>query len=386
MKLRIVTANLLACVVWHFAAGVVPADEIEGLIAQIRAVGRDGKGSQAARAARDCLAERGVEILPLILSAMDTENPVAANWYRTAFEEIVRRELAKPQPQLPTQFLTRYARNPKRQGKVRRLVLDVVGRLDPSFGARLIPTLLDDPEFRTDAVAATLKQGDAAKNQGKTEQAKALYRTAFRHARDSGQVTQAADRLKSVGEPVKIIDHMGLIVDWYVLGPFDAPGKTGFSLSFPPEINIDLNAEYVGKSGTQIRWKRHRSDDRLGLVNLAGAIAPVKEAVGYAYAELNSPRRQTVELRCGADDNLTVWLNGKKVFSRLQWLNGIRLDRFTTVVMLKKGTNRLLLKVCQGPQHKNPGVPNNWSMQLRLCDAEGAGVGVTSALPPIDSH
>lgn len=386
MKLRILTVYLPACMFWNFAAGDVSANETESLIAQIQTVGSDGKGSQVARAARDRLAERGVKILPQLLAAMDTKNPVAANWYRTAFEEIVRRELAKPKPQLPLQILTRYARNPKRQGKVRRLALDVVGRLDSSFEARLIPTLLDDPEFRTDAVAAIIKQGDEAKKQGETEQAKTLYRTAFRHARESSQVTQTADRLKSVGETVKIIEHMGLIVDWHLLGPFNAPGKTGFTLSFPPEKNVDLGAVYTGKSKTQIRWKRHRTDDRLGLVNLARAIAPVKEAVGYAYTELNSPRRQIVELRCGADDNLTAWLNGKQVFSRLQWLNGLRLDRFTTVVTLKKGTNRLLVKVCQGPKHKNPAVPNNWSMQLRFCDAEGAGVGVTSALPPIDSH
>ena len=94
-----------------------------------------------------------------------------------------------------------------------------------------------------------------------------------------------------------------------------------------------------------------------------------------------SPRKQSVQIRCGADDNITIWLNGKRVLRRLQWLNGTRLDRFRTTVTLKKGRNRMLVKVCQGPQHKNPAVPNNWSLQLRICDAGGGGVGVTSGLP-----
>ena len=70
-------------------------------------------------------------------------------------------------------------------------------------------------------------------------------------------------------------------------------------------------------------------------------------AVGYAYAEIESPSEQKVELRCSADDNLTVWLNGDKVLAREQWLNGTRLDRFVVPVTLAAGTNKLVVKICQ---------------------------------------
>ena len=151
-------------------------------------------------------------------------------------------------------------------------------------------------------------------SRGDDKQAALLFRAAFGSARDSSQVIAAAGKLKTVGEEVNIISHMGFVIDWHLLGPFDAPGKTGFELSFPPEKSIDLTAVYDGKANANIRWKRYQTTDRLGQVNLATAIAPVKEAVGYAYSEINSPRDQKLELRCGADDNLTVWLNGKKVF------------------------------------------------------------------------
>jgi hypothetical protein len=194
-------------------------------------------------------------------------------------------------------------------------------------------------------------------------------------------VTRAADRLNAIGLDVNIINHMGFVTRWYLLGAFDAPGRSGFDESFPPEKSVDLTASYTGQDGSKIEWKLFETPDRLGQLNLAQAIAPVKEAVGYAYAELNCPRDQNVQLRCGADDNLSVWVNGEKIFARRQWLNGTRLDRFTAPASLSKGKNRVLVKICQGPQHKNPAVPNNWSVQLRFCDETGSAADFESALP-----
>ena len=56
------------------------------------------------RKARDELARRGVEILPQLLAAMDTSNVVAANWYRTVYEEIVARSLATIGRRLAARF------------------------------------------------------------------------------------------------------------------------------------------------------------------------------------------------------------------------------------------------------------------------------------------
>ena len=245
----------------------------------------------------------------------------------------------------------------------------------------MISTLLDDPEFRQEAIALAMQRADKAFSNQDLKTARGEYQRIFRHARDSQQILQTADKLKSVGVPVNVIRHMGFVTHWYLLGPFDAPGKTGFERMFPPETKVDLQATYDGQAGQRIGWKRAGTTDRLGQINLIQAIAATREAVGYAYAELNSPKQQDVQLRCGADDNLSVWLNDKSVFSRKQWLNGTRLDRFSAPVKLLKGRNKLLVKICQGPQHKNPAVPNNWSLQLRFCDASGAAVGLSSLIP-----
>jgi hypothetical protein len=260
--------------------------------------------------------------------------------------------------------------------------LELLDQIDPAFRAAAMADWLNDPEFRKDAVDYVMVEAERARREGRTEIAREQLLSAFRHARHSDQVLRAVSQLKSLGVTVDPIEHMGFLVRWHLLGPFDAPGMTGFSQSFLPEQKVDLAAEYLLGSGRVARWQPHTTSDSLGQINLIQAIGPVEESVGYAYCELDSPRDQLVELRGSADDNLTVWLNGERVLGREQWLNGTRLDRFVTAVKLNKGRNRVLVKICQGPHHVDPDVPNNWSFQVRFCDATGAGVGARTVEPP----
>lgn len=343
-------------------------------LAAIAKTGQQGSGAAEAAQARRELAQRGIEILPPLLVAMDTPNPVAANWYRSVYEEIVARELAKPQAQFPVEFLKDYVSDSQRTGRPRRLVLGLIEKLDPNFKASWLPTRLNDPEFRFEAVAVAMTAGEQALKSKDQDAAKAHYRKAFEHARDSTQVAQSAAKLKSLNEPANVAQHLGLLVDWWLIGPFDAPGKSGFKATFEPERQVDLKAQYAGKDGAALQWKRHHETETLGQLNLIKEVGQTAEAVGYAYCEIDVESEQTAQLRCGADDNCSVWLNSEKVFAREQWLNGTRFDRFVSPVKLKAGRNSLLVKVCQGPQHKDPEVPNNWSVQIRLCDEQGRGI------------
>ena len=357
------------------------ADDIDQWLSAISKTGAGAAGSRAARVAADQLRDQGIVILPRLLDAMDTPNVVAANWYRTVFDDIVQGELKSKSPQLPLPLFQEVVRDARRQGRLRRYLLAFLDRFEPDFRQTWIPGQLDDVEFREEAVAIALEAAQQAKQNQQPDEARSAFKKAFQHARREDQVRAAADGLKSLGLDVSIVKHMGFVTQWYLLGPFDAPGKTGFKLRLPPETKVDLQATYTGQDGNPIQWKPYQTSDRMGQVNLVQAIAPVKEAVGYAYAELESPRAQEVQLRCGADDNLSVWINEKIALARLQWLNGTRLDRFSATVSLRQGVNRILVKICQGPQHKNPAVSNNWSLQLRFCDKTGAAVGLKPILP-----
>src|SRR5690349_20504739 len=86
---RLSILTILAILV---ATSGAQADAIDQSLAVISASGPNAKGSAEARRACDALSQLGVGAIPRLLAAMDTQNPVAANWYRQAFETIIARE------------------------------------------------------------------------------------------------------------------------------------------------------------------------------------------------------------------------------------------------------------------------------------------------------
>ena len=52
---------------------------------------------------------------------MDTPDTVAANWLRTAFERILAAEQRQGGKRVPADALLAFARDPRRQGRARRL-------------------------------------------------------------------------------------------------------------------------------------------------------------------------------------------------------------------------------------------------------------------------
>jgi hypothetical protein len=353
-------------------------DDAAELVARVRAaIGTQGAGSAEARSARDKLAARGPEVIPYLLDGMDTADTVTANWLRTAFDEAVARTLKATPASIPADELRRAVLDTKRQGRVRRLALDVLTKIDPAAPSMLIPSMLDDVEFRRDAVAAALEAGQKAATEQRVEQAVEAFQRAFDGARDADQVRLAAAKLKALGHEVSIVEHMGFLVDWWLIGPFDGSDFKAFSNVYPPEQQIDLQASYPVKSGTAA-WKRVRTTDEFGTVDLVKSLGATDDAAAYATTTVESDEPRDVQIRCGADDNLQVWLNGAKVFSKEEWQNGTRLDRFTAPIHLRNGANQLLIKVCQGPKYRDPGMANPWSFQIRISDANGKGIKLAS--------
>ena len=378
-KVLTITLTVFACLTGMSSASA--EDQVREWIAQVRQVGAQGAGSENARKAVEKLAKCGPETIPLLLDGMDTADIVAANWLRTAFDEVAARALKSNPQSLPAGELRRFVLDPKRQGRVRRLALDLIAKLDASAPAAIIPSLLDDPEFRRDAVAAALSEGDRSAAEKKTDAATTAYSKAFDAARDADQIRAAATKLKSLGREVNIVEHMGFLVDWSLIGPFDGPEFKAFTKVYPPEKNvrvIDLAASYDGQRG-KVGWKRHSTPDEFGTVDLVKALEATDDAAAYAFTAVESPASREVQIRAGADDNLTIWLNGEKVFAKEEWQNGTRLDRFIVPVRLRAGRNEILVKVCQGPKYRDPGMANPWSLQVRICDGSGKGLALQSS-------
>jgi putative membrane-bound dehydrogenase-like protein len=134
---------------------------------------------------------------------------------------------------------------------------------------------------------------------------------------------------------------------WHIVGPFDnGEGDAGFERVLPPEKSVDLKASYPGKTGT-VRWKTVKPDAK-GYVDLQAFYAPdSSQIVSYAYREIESPVEQEATILLGADDCSRLWINGDVVHNSLAH-NAAAPEQYSVKVKLKKGVNRILLKINNG--------------------------------------
>ncbi len=146
---------------------------------------------------------------------------------------------------------------------------------------------------------------------------------------------------------------------WMILGPFDNVNGTGFETPYPPEKEIDFSKEYAGKDG-QVKWLRSERTRIDGLVDLGALLGRIDCAVAYAATTVQSPEARKMELRVGSDDDVKAWLNGELVLSHSADRAAIP-DEDVAPVMLRKGENQLLLKVCN--RHFS------WGFYARIVDA-----------------
>jgi hypothetical protein len=368
------------------ASAVLAAQADGGVESDLRSVLKQGRGTAEGRAAWLRVANAGPEALPNVLKAMDTSDTVAANWLRTAFDTIVDRELKSGGTRIDTDSLLAVVKNVKYQGRVRRLALELVDRLKPGTSAKLYPGWLQDPEFRYEAVALSLDNGAQLAKQKRADEAGVLFRTAFDASRDVLQARAAAARLAEFGQTVSVAQHLGFLMDWQLVGPFDGKGQKGPQLTYPPEKGINLNAEYGGQNG-KVRWKPYRAREpaptsgarHQALVNLCekDALGNADDAVAFAYTEFLATA-QEAEFRGAADDNFTVYVNGLRAFHFEEWRNGVRHDRHRFKVKLREGKNTVLVKICQSAA---PNPEPNWEFFLRVVDSTGKGIPFTTALP-----
>src|SRR5262245_61851143 len=108
-------------------AGPLRSDpSTDALVKAIQAVKKEGPAAPEARALWTKLVAQGPGKLPALLQAMDTPDTVVANWLRSAFDRIIDVEMKAGGKGIDVEALLAFVNEPKHQGRVRRLALDVV--------------------------------------------------------------------------------------------------------------------------------------------------------------------------------------------------------------------------------------------------------------------
>lgn len=171
-------------------------------------------------------------------------------------------------------------------------------------------------------------------------------------------------------------------ISWRLIGPFDHKGDT--AARFPVEDSIE---ESYMVDGREYRWQDTEARGATIHVNhffgFEGHLPKSNPGTVYGVTEMDSPREQSVKFwigfnensraggrRCGPNPgpgewsivNSKVWVNGVEIAPpewkqpgtgaqtpEIPFVDELYMIREPTVIQLKKGKNRILVKAPHGP-------------------------------------
>ena len=131
---------------------------------------------------------------------------------------------------------------------------------------------------------------------------------------------------------------------WKVAGPVASPNWRAYTKNLVDPANVDTSKPVEGK----VPWREVPADClNNGIIDLGRMGNNAGACVYYLTAEFDSASERTAVLTCGADDSLTLWLNGKRLYQdRLQ--RAVEPNAIVIPGRLLKGRNRILAMVYNG--------------------------------------
>ena len=151
-------------------------------------------------------------------------------------------------------------------------------------------------------------------------------------------------------------DKLGVVTDWWVIGPFRKEGLASDQYRFPPELEIDLQARYESINNNPT-WRRPGPKpvlvDRTGWVKFDFAYMDWTALYGLTHVTVEHDTEAWFHLR--ADDEVTLFVDDEQIDAFEggggalgPWRPGWQVllpDAIKFVVPLKKGRHKVLVKV-----------------------------------------
>lgn len=177
---------------------------------------------------------------------------------------------------------------------------------------------------------------------------------------------QAFEQMKIAGMPEEKL--------WTVIGPFE--NKNGFQEKFPPEKKIRLDKTYAGKPG-KIGWQAAEDGLNDGFIEFNKIYSDYNWSVAYGLIYIDSPQEKHVQFRFGVDDEHKIWLNDKEIW-KFHVGGPAVFDSYNVDVTLKKGLNKVLVKVCNSV--------SDWGYFFRVTDESGNGLPDIDFISPAEAE
>jgi len=371
-RLMMVTMMMVTAVAANQTAAQDNAQIAKAMDA-IRNAGKEGTGFAEAIPAANQLRQTSVTKIDLLLDAMADTNPVAENWMRGIVFDVARKS-----PPASGANLERYAMDPSNNPTGRGLAMELLQQIDPATATKLIAECLNDPSLplREMAVEQAIQRAEKSA-QDQPAAAIADYRISLAAARHPRQLSRIINALGKLGDEVQTADAFVMLTVWKSLAPLNNVDGVGFDMEYAPEKqfasskSINLQDQHTGKNGS-IQWQSITGSSDLGEVDLAEAYEKEKGAVGYLFAEFESDQDRPAQARLGCINANKVWINGKLLMQNEVYHAGSMIDQYIANFSLKKGTNRILLKICQNEQEES--WAQDWKFQFRITDPSGKGL------------
>ena len=193
----------------------------------------------------------------------------------------------------------------------------------------------------------------------------AIFEMARRHLQD-GDIPKAE----------KITDQMGILRQWWAIGPFSNISGSGFDKSYPPETSLALDQAYEGKNGDKVRWFPLTVPSPSTWI-WANHHIPAFNSVLYFATQVESPSERETSLAFGASGSFKVFLNDRLVLAERVFRN-TGSDAFVQKVTLRKGPNRILVKLGNEDRYAN--------FLLRFMRADGRGEADLRIVKPVGAY
>ncbi len=166
---------------------------------------------------------------------------------------------------------------------------------------------------------------------------------------------------------------------WTIIGPYDETSQNSCPLFYGDQL-AELGGETViSESGLPDGIKNSiQITARKGIIDFTRVYPNKNWSVAYAYMEFEGNGEECF-FRIGSDDGLRIWINGTMVVDD-HTHRALDINSNSFRVALKNGTNRMLVKVCQGEE--------DWAFSLRdttleeheafLSDSSGIALSISS--------
>ncbi len=140
----------------------------------------------------------------------------------------------------------------------------------------------------------------------------------------------------------------GCLSTWHIAGPFEAPVAATFTkLPFEPMgLDPDKPLVYATANGTgSLAWVAKSTDDIDGVVDLR-FLSKQDKVSALARSVIVTREAVQLELRCGSDDQLAIWLDGRLIHENFS-ARGLRPDEDRIPIDLAAGKHELVLRIGQ---------------------------------------